>query len=148
MEVVNRDLRNLKKSGNMNDDMLIYKKSFIFEASSFEEYKDGHCIGSGLCSITVIAKVLSDECIGMALQGMVPVRINTRFGLPIFGEESGDVLNDRVQYGRIPDSMSWDDPNEPLVCNIFSNMKCIRFAMMSPLRIVEFYGRFTDIRII
>lgn len=135
-------------SGDMIDNMQIYKKSFIFEASSFEEYQDGHCIGRGPCSITVMAKVLSDECIGMAIQGVLPVRINTRFGLPIFGVEAGDVLSDRVQYGRIPDSMSWDDRNEPLVCNIFNNMKCVRFAMMSPLRIVEFYGRFTDIRII
>lgn len=81
----------------------------------------------------------------MVLQGKVPVRINARFGLPIFGSQYGDILNDRIQYGRIPDSMSWYDPNEPVVCNIFNNMRCIRFAMMSPLRIVEFHGHFTDI---
>lgn len=124
----------------------IYKKSFVFEASSYEEYKEGRCIGKGPCKTTVIAKVLNDECIGMMLQGNVPVRINTKFGLPIFGIKNGDVLEDRVQYGRLPDSMSWQDSNEPVVCNIFDNMTCIRFAMMSPLRIVEFYGRFTDIR--
>lgn len=126
--------------------MQIYKKSFIFEASNFEEYQDGCCIGNGPCNITVIAKVLNDECIAMAIQGEISVRINRKFGLPIFGIQCGDVLEDRIQYGRIPDSMSWPDSNEPIVCNIFNNMTCIRFAMMSPLRIVEFHGRFTDIR--
>ena len=30
--------------------------------------------------------------------------------------------------------------------NLFNNMTCIRFALMSPLRIVEFYGYFLDIQ--
>ncbi len=125
--------------------MQIYKKSFIFEANYFEEYQDGRCINSGLCKTLIIAKVINDECIGIMLQGDIPVNINSRFGLPIFGAQYGDVLSDRVQYGRIPDSMSWHDSNEPVVCNVFNNMTCIRFAMMSPLRIVEFQGQFTRI---
>lgn len=125
--------------------MEIYKKSFIFEASRFEEYQDGVCISKGSCDTNVIAKVFNDECIGMMLLGGLPVRINPRFELPILGSQHGDILGDRVQYGRIPRSLSWMDSNEPLVCNIFNDMTCIRFAMMSPLRIVEFYGRFTDI---
>lgn len=125
--------------------MRIYKKSFIFEALSFEEYQNGRRVNSGSCNTTVIAKVLNDECIGMILQGTIPVKINFRFGFPIFGSQYGDVLDDRIQYGRVPDSMSWHDANEPIVCNIFNNMTCIRFAMMSPLRIVEFHGQFTDI---
>lgn len=126
--------------------MNIYKKSFVFEADSFEEYQDGHCISRGRCKTTVIARVLNDECIGIILHGAAPVRINNRFDLPILGSKNGDVLADRVQYGRVPDSMSWPDSCEPIVCNIFNNMTCIRFAMMSPLRIVEFHGEFTDIR--
>lgn len=125
--------------------MQIYKKSFIFEANSFEEYRDGTCVNKGRSNTTIIAKVLNDECIGIMLQGEIPAKINRRFGLPIFGSQYGDILPDRVQYGRVPDSMSWEDPTEPVVCNIFNNLTCIRFAMMSPLRIVEFYGRFTDV---
>jgi hypothetical protein len=125
--------------------MQIYKKSFIFKANRFEEYQNGCCTNSGRCNTIVVAKVLNNGCIGMMLQGTVPVRINNNFGLPIFGSQHGDVLEDRVQYGRIPDSMSWHDSNEPVVCNIFNNMTCIRFAMMSPLRIIEFYGKFSDI---
>lgn len=82
----------------------------------------------------------------MGLLDDVPSNLNTRFGLPIFGIQNGDILEDRIQYGRIPNSFSWNDSNEPLVCNIFNNMTCIRFAMLSPLRIVEFHGQFVDVR--
>lgn len=122
----------------------IYRKSFVFEATSFEEYQDGKCLKKGNCKTTIIAKVMNSECIAMMLQNDIPVRINQQFGLPILGNE--DILEDRIQYGRIPNSLSWSDSNEPIVCNIFNNLTCIRFAMLSPLRIVEFYGRFTDIR--
>lgn len=126
--------------------MQVYKKSFIFEASAFEEYMNGRCINRGKCNTTIVAKVLNHECIGMMLQGEIPVRINNRFGFPIFGAHNGDILEDRVQYGRIPDSMRWADSDEPIVCNIFNTMTSIRFAMLSPLRIVEFNGKFTDMR--
>ena len=95
---------------------------------------------------TIVAKVMDESTIAMGLLDDVPSNLNTRFGLPIFGIQNGDVLEDRIQYGRIPDSFCWNDPNEPLVCNIFKNMTCIRFAMLSPLRIVEFQGHFVDIQ--
>lgn len=125
--------------------MNIFRRSFIFEVNNFEEYQDGLCMSKGACKTTVIARVINEECIEMSLQGTIPVRINARFKFPILGIKYGDVLDDRVQYGRIPYSMSWSDSNDPVVCNIFNNMTCIRFAMMSPLRIVEFFGKFTDI---
>lgn len=124
----------------------IYRKSFIFQTTRFEEYQNGRLIQQGSCNTTIIAKVISSDTIAMMLQNDIPVRINQRFGLPIFGSQNGDILADRIQYGRIPDSFSWNDSNEPIVCNIFNNLTCIRFAMLSPLRIVEFYGQFTDIR--
>ena len=125
--------------------MNIYKKSFIFKATKFEEYQDGCCLSSGDCNINITAKVIDDESINFVLEGPIPVGMNTRFGLPILGTELGDVLDDRVQYGRLPDSMSWHDSYEPIVCNIFNTMTCIRFAMVEPLRIIEFYGAFKDV---
>ena len=119
----------------------IYKKNFIFKANRFEEYSNGVCTNKGAINTTIVAKVLNDSTLGIGLLDEVPANLNTRFGLPIFGIQNGDILEDRIQYGRIPDSFSWNDPNEPLVCNIFNNLTCIRFAMLSPLRIVEFYGQ-------
>lgn len=126
----------------------IYKKSFVFEATRYEEYSNGRCIGRGVTNTQIVAKVMSADCIGFALLDEVPTHIKQHFGLPIFGIGRGDILSDRIQYGRLPDAdkTGWFSSDEPVVCNIFNNMTCIRFAMLSPLRIVEFYGRFTDIR--
>lgn len=124
----------------------IYKKNFIFQASSYEEYIGGKKTTSGTTSVKIYAKVLDPETLGIAIQGYIPVSINDNFGLPIFGAYYGDILEDRVQYGRLPDRLYWNDPAEPLVCEIFNTMRCIRFAMLSPLRIVEFTGRFIDIQ--
>lgn len=123
---------------------MIYGKSFSFKAISYEEYQDGICLRNGFINCTIAAKILSKDTIGFTLLDEVPAKINPRFSLPVLGAE--DILQDRVQYGRLPQSLSWDDPNEPIVCNIFNNMHCIRFAMLSPLRIIEFIGEFVEIR--
>lgn len=122
----------------------IYKKSFIFKATEYHEYQNGVCTAQGTCETRILGKILNSRCIGIAILDDNPTNINQQFGLPIFGE--GDVLEDRVVYGRIPDAFDWEDPNEPVVCEIFNIMTCIRFAMFRPLRIVEFTGRFTHIR--
>lgn len=125
----------------------LYCKSFVFAATSFDEYsQDGRSVNKGICKTKIIAKVMNSECIGFLLQSDAPVEINQRFGLPIMGIQKGDILDDRIMYGRLPDSFSWDDSNEPLVCEINSSLTCVRFAMMSPLRLVEFQGCFIDIR--
>lgn len=124
----------------------IYKKAFVFEATRFEEYSNGRCTRKESIACTIVAKPLNRETFAVALTNQVPTAINNHFGLPIFGVERGDIMQDRVMYGRIPDSFRWDDPNEPVVCEIFNSMDRIRFAMMSPLRTIEFFGEFTDIR--
>lgn len=128
--------------------MNIYKKAFVFEATRFEEYNmSGKCTRSGRINCTIVAKVLNQETFMMALTDEIPSGINNHFGLPILGmAHGGDVLPDRVMYGRLPGSLDWGDPNEPVVCEIFNSMDRIRFAMLSPLRIMEFFGEFTDIR--
>lgn len=122
-----------------------YLKNFIFEATRFEEYMDGVCLSKGTCNTTIVSKLISHDCVAFGILGDVPVKINTRFGLPVLGYSGGDVLEDRIQYGRLPGNLSWPNSAEPVVCNIFNNMTCIRFATLSPLRIVEFYGRFVEI---
>lgn len=146
--------------------MNIYKKTFVFKANCFEEYENGKCVNQGAVECTIQAHEMyfdpydvfsmaefnelgskvggSDVDGGMSfsLTGNIPSGINTKFNLPIIEED--DVLPDRIQYGRLT-NRPWKDSKEPVVCNIFNNMKCIRFAMTSPLRIIEFYGNFTKI---
>lgn len=128
-------------------DQTIYRKSFIFEATRYEVFGDGTG-RKGDCNTTIIAEVLSPECISMKLNSDNPIEIYPYFTLPIYGIEAGDILNDRVQYGRLRNPFATSvDPREPIVCNIFNNHTCIRFAMMSQVMIwmVEFYGHFTEI---
>lgn len=143
----------------------IYKKSFTFRAKRFEEYSNGKCTRQGLidCVIQVRKMHVSpynvfavadyneleakvngadiDGGMSFRLSGNVPSGINLTFNLPLMDE---DVLPDRIQYGRLLNAWRGSS-DEPIVCNIFSNMQCIRFAMMSPLRIVEFFGEFTEL---
>lgn len=145
----------------------IYQKSFVFKASRLEEYQSGRCVRQGAIECIINAhkmffspyNVLSvadyneleakvagmdiDGGMSFTLSGTIPNGINLKFNLPIIEED--DVLIDRVQYGRLT-NRAWRDSKEPVVCNIFNNMKCIRFAMTSPLRIIEFYGEFTEIK--
>lgn len=126
----------------------IYCTPFVFHAIRYEEYKDGECIGKGNVDIKIISKTITYtnaypyKFAMFHLDGCLTMDIKRSFGIPVFGIENGDILSDRIQYGRIPDSGSFPNPLDPVVCNIFANKTCIRFAMMSPLRIIEFYGNF------
>lgn len=119
----------------------LYCTPFMFKATSYEEYQDGMCTGRGNLSVKVISKTMNN-CAMFHIEGALPMNIKRNFGIPVFGVEHGDILEDRIQYGRIPNNMSMFDPSDPVVCNIFSNKTCIRFAMVNPLRIIEFTGAF------
>lgn len=126
----------------------IYCSPFVFKSVRYEEYRDGQCTRRGNATIKIISKTIKNDKAFpykfalFHLEGTLPVSIKRDFGIPVFGIEHGDILEDRIQYGRIPDNLRWNDPTDPVVCNIFANKTCIRFAMMSPLRIIEFYGEF------
>ena len=125
----------------------MYGKNFIFQVQYFEEYQYGKCVATGSINTLIMANVVNDgldKVIVFYLKNNKP-NINFSFALPILGVQTDDILEDRIQYGRLPSSLSWNDSNDPLVCNIFNDMQCIRFAMLSPLRIIEFYGSFTYI---
>lgn len=146
----------------MND---IYKKTFVFKANRYEEYQDGRCSRNGVINCIISAHeivwnlynvwsvsdyhtleskvggVEIDGGMSFSLSGTIPDGINPAFKLPLMRD---DILSDRVQYGRLA-NRPWYDSNEPIVCNIFNSMECIRFAMTAPLRIIDFYGAFTSI---
>lgn len=119
----------------------LYCTPFVFKSTSYEEYQNGKCTASGNISVQIISKAVNDYAM-FHLEGDLPINIKRTFGIPILGIEHGDILEDRIQYGRLPIDMSWDDPFDPVVCNIFATKTCIRFAMLNPLRIVEFSGEF------
>jgi hypothetical protein len=101
----------------------IYLTPFVFRATRYEEYKDGICINHQNVDIQIISKVINN-CAMFHLEGNMPMNMKRNFGLPVFGVERGDILEDRIMYGRLPDNFSWQDPTDPLVC-------CLRRAKFS-----------------
>jgi hypothetical protein len=69
-----------------------------------------------------------------------PTYIDNFFSFTIL---SDDLLEDRVQYGRLnPIDYVTGVASTPIVCNIFPQNGVIRFATPNPLRLVEFSGIF------
>lgn len=126
----------------------LYCTPFVFKSTHYEEYRDGRCTEQGEISVDIISKTIEDKTAYpyrfaiFHLEGELPMSIKRNFGIPVFGIKRGDILDDRIQYGRIPDSFTWNDPADPVVCNLFANKTCIRFGMMSPMRIIEFFGNY------
>lgn len=120
----------------------IYGNSFVFHATRYEEWCNQRCTRQGNVNATITAQV-SGRKVRFCINGNPPLQMDSVFTLPM--TDADDVLADRVQYGRLqrfyPDNLS---STKPIVCNIFFNLTCVRFAMLEPLRIVEYYGNFMN----
>lgn len=122
---------------------LLYKP-FTFRCSHIEAYQSGMCTLNRSADIIVSAKFITDNLVRFNLSGDLPRDIDSQFTLPVYhGEGSNnDQLHDRFMYGRLPKTIFSDTPTKPVVCEVFNTRTCIRFALLSPLRIIEFLGRF------
>lgn len=113
-------------------------KPFQFIADRFEEWSGGICLSQGPISARVTASV-SGKALHVVVQGADALRMYKEATYP-FTDESGD-LGDRIQYIS-PDIRF--DPLAPIVLHVFhgnGTVKYIQFAMTSPDRIIEFYGK-------
>lgn len=128
--------------------MNIYRKDFKFATSSYEEIVVGMGRRSGRANIIVKGDVLSDEAIHITFIGVEAedsLNIAPFCVLPMTEPYmGGDILQDRVMYGRLPQFGDCGRPLVPVVCEIFNNRTTIRFAFLGPLRTIEFHGQFVD----
>ena len=116
---------------------MLLHHSFIFIATSYEVYENGHCLKNEMCDTVISAE--HSIYVGMIFRlNKNPNVICNNFTLPT---SSDDLLEDRVQYGRLC-SADFDsgDSSQPVVCNIFPQNGILRFATPNPLRLVEFTG--------
>lgn len=118
---------------------LILHNSFEFNAISYEVYEDGCCIKRAKCSTHISAEY--SLFIGMMFRlTNNPTYIEDKFTLKT---ASDDLLEDRVQYGRLrPIDYIDGISSSPIVCNIFPQKGILRFATPNPLRLVEFLGSY------
>ena len=114
-----------------------YKKSFTFRATHYEQWQGGFCTANGPISTFITAEV-NNQTISFTLEGTDYLEIYEYVEMEL---PASCMLHDRIQYMK--GSCQWD-PNEPMICHLFirdNHIHCIRFAMTSPDRIIEFYGR-------
>ena len=116
----------------------LLNRSFTFYADSFEEYQNGRCINRGMCNAQIRAAVHYGKVDFSIINGN-SLSISTRFSINL--GEPDDLLEDRIQYGRLPMNMYSINSYLPIVCNIFPQNNLLRFGMLSPLRLIEFHGR-------
>lgn len=114
---------------------LVYK-SFEFHASTFEIYENGKCIKSGDCKMLIKSTATNNE-IYFQIFNNDCTYIENNFSFTFCND---DLLPDRIQYGRLPYGLNIGSSTLPVVCNIFPDKNIIRFATLSPLKLIEFKG--------
>lgn len=117
-------------------------KSLKFVADRFEEWMGGQCISQGP-SNAVITLTATNNSIAAAIEGADSLRLYKSPSFSPFSDSGVSVdLGDRLQY--LNPFFAQGDPLEPILCHVFygnRTISYIRFAMSSPDRIIEFYGK-------
>lgn len=112
-----------------------FNKSFRFKANRFEEWQAGRCISKGEIDTQILA-VDNGSVLSFTLEYTRELRITRSFE---FDKMNSRILRDKIQYVRSSDF----NPKEPVVCHLFvkdDGLRCVRFAMTNPDRLIEFYG--------
>ena len=113
----------------------LWMKPFTFKANRFEEWANGQCLRQGNVDLKITA-IPYPSIMRFQIEGDISLIFPKTFDLPLLNFDTA-LLADRIQYGELNTSRS----KYPLVCNIFSNKQCIRFAFWNvQLHIIEFYG--------
>ena len=120
----------------------IYGRPFVFASNRFAVYTLNGCVENKVTNVVITASV-SGNRMTFTFSGDVPnvIKAPVVLYMSTDGTAGSDVLPDRVMYGRLPQNMQGSYSFEPKVCEIFNNGS-IRFTMLSPLVMVEFYGQF------
>lgn len=113
-------------------------KPFTFIADRYEEWSGGMCLSQGPVEAEITVTV-NMRGLHVVVKGADSLRMYKEADYP-FTDQSGD-LGDRIQY--VSQNIAFN-PMAPIVFHIFyenRTINYIRFAMTSPDRIIEFYGK-------
>lgn len=123
--------------------MVFYKNNFSFQTTRYEEWMNGHCIGNGNLSTEIVAEASKND-IRFYISDIGNLEINN-YSVFEFSDETTELVLDRIIYSH--ESFS-PEPNEPVECQLFrtgSTISGIRFTMLNPIRVIEFYGNVVEI---
>lgn len=117
-------------------------KSIEFAADRFEEWMGGQCLSHGP-SNAIIKLTATNNSIDAVIEGADSLSISKTASFSPISDSGVSVdLGDRLQY--LNPYFAQGDPLEPILCHVFYRGRTIsylRFAMSSPDRIIEFYGK-------
>lgn len=117
----------------------ILHKSFEFDATTYEVYENGRCTMRAKCNTHVVVKYSSYNGVMFTIHNN-PTYVYNEFS---FATAHDDLLNDRVQYGRLrPIDYVSGDVSRPIACNIFPQNGVLRLVTPNPLRLIEFSGHY------
>ena len=116
-----------------------YRKNFVFHVERVEEWQDGSCVCMDEIETTIASHVMPDGSIVFKVRTPSYLRMVDTFKFDNMGDDF-EILHDRIQYMNTDEHISNKCPK---ICNVFienDTISCVRFAMTSPDRIIEFYG--------
>ena len=123
--------------------MEIYKNNFSFHATRYEEWMNGQCLRKGVIESEIVAESTTTD-IRFYISDIGPLEINDSSVFE-FTDETNELVLDRIIYYHEADSL---ETNEPVECQLFRDatmISGIRFTMINPLRVIEFYGNIIEI---
>ena len=123
--------------------MEIYKNNFSFQATRYEEWMNDQCLRNGFFETEIVAESTTTD-IRFYISEIGHLEINDSSVFE-FTDETNELALNRIIYYH---EAEFPEPNEPVECQLFrdgASISCIRFIMINPLRVVEFYGTVTEI---
>lgn len=123
--------------------MEIYKNNFLFHATRYEEWMSGQCLRKGGIETVIVAESTTTD-IRFYISETSSLGIND-FSIFEFADETNELIMDRIIYYHETNS---PEPNEPVECQLIRDgevISGIRFTMINPLRVIEFYGNIIEI---
>ena len=123
--------------------MEIYKNNFLFHATQYEEWMNGHCLRNGFIETEIVAESDTTD-IHFYISETGPLEINA-YSVFEFTDETNEQVLDRIIYYH---ESNYPDSHEPVECHLFTAGKAlsrIRFTLINPLRVIEFYGNVIEI---
>ena len=123
--------------------MDFYRNSISFHTTHYEEWMNGQCIRSGCLEVEIVAESTPKD-IRFYISNTDSLEINDSSVFE-FTDETNELVLDRIIYYHESNS---PDSNEPVECQLITAgeaMSRIRFVLINPLRVIEFYGNIIEI---
>lgn len=123
--------------------MDVFRENFSFHVIRYEEWMNGKCLRKGFIETEIVAESTTTD-IRFYIADTGPLEINDSSVFE-FTDETNELVLDRIIYYHETDS---SEPNDPVECQLFRSgtmISGIRFTMINPLRVIEFYGNIIEI---